>query len=189
MNTFSHFHLIPFVLFLFSLLSPSSGDTYTLINQICYQTSDYGYCIEILRNNQTSSTDLKTLIRITVDKSVMLANDNEIFIQKSMAADEHLKELFAGCDGNYQQFLGPLRNGKNDCDNKDYSHILGLYQRCIRPVIECQSPQMLENNGLMRVLISMGFYERKATSKIFIGIKLGFWWRYFPQFSFYFYLI
>lgn len=159
-----------FIITAFTLLSPCLCDKQTqdLINQICRQTSDFGFCNGILERNLISpKTDLAGLTRLTTSLSRSYAGDTLSFIQKSEAAETNpsVKQLYAGCDSIYQRVVGFMEGAKNDAKRGDYRSMVAQLQSCSRPIIDCQSdiarvvPQMLEKNRLMRVLLVMGLYE------------------------------
>lgn len=154
----------------FTLLSHCLCDKQTqdLINQICRQTSDFAFCNNILERNLVSpKTDLAGLTRLTTSLSRSYAGDTLSFIQKSEAAETNpsVKQLYAGCDSNYQKVVGFMDGAKSAANRGDYRSMVTQLQSCSRPIIECQSaiarvvPQMLQKNRLMRVLLSMGLYE------------------------------
>ncbi|KAK6114977.1 hypothetical protein DH2020_007255 [Rehmannia glutinosa] len=152
-----------------SLLSPSSCDETTdLINQICRNTADFGFCNNILNRNLISpKTDFVGLTKLTINLALSFANDTDIFIQKSEAAekDPKLKQLYAGCDSNYQKVVGFMRGAQYDVNRADYKSMVELLQLCSRPVIDCQNAlgdivfEVREKNRRMRVFLTMGLYE------------------------------
>ncbi|KAL6515474.1 hypothetical protein OROHE_018508 [Orobanche hederae] len=157
------------------LVSPSACDSKTeqLINEICGQTSDSGFCSGLLFHNLVSPiTNLTGLTKLTIDISLSYAEYIHGIIQKSQAdvKDPKLRQCYDVCGGNYQQVVGFMESAKYDFDRGVYGSMLVQLELCNRPIIDCQNAigdfvlGMLEKNMKMRVLLSMGLYEARQLS-------------------------
>ncbi|KAL0326088.1 UNVERIFIED_CONTAM: hypothetical protein Sradi_5178100 [Sesamum radiatum] len=168
MNKFSCFHLLS--LFITSHLFPlsSCNSTQDLINQICRQTSDFGYCNDILNRNLPSpSTDLIGITKLTIVLTLSSAKDTKIYLENAEAAEKNAtrRQLYAGCADDYNQVELKMFVATYDVDRGDYRGMVENLKACSRPVMLCQNAlggrvyEVRERNRKLRVLLTMGLYE------------------------------
>ncbi|KAK4429578.1 hypothetical protein Salat_1258400 [Sesamum alatum] len=174
MTKFSGFHLLTLFIASHLLSLASCNSTQDLINQICRQTSDFGYCNDILnRNLPTPSTDLVGITKLTILLTLSNAKDTKIYLEKAEAAEKNAtrRQLYAGCADDYYQVEVKMFVAAYDVGRGEYKGMVENLQASSRLVILCQNAlgdlvyDVRERNRKLRVLLTMGLYEGSLLTK------------------------
>lgn len=171
-----------FLLFPLLIITPfiqpafSDLETQELIEKICRQCEDYGFCNRIFNENlKTPTTDVEGLAQITVEQSLYYATNTYIFVKKLIAntSDAAVRDHLRVCDNSYNAVLNLFQEAFRSFDLKDYRSMMAYEWDTQRAAATCDAifsadslsiDQLIRRNQKMRILIAMAL----QTSSILI---------------------
>ncbi|KAI4313609.1 hypothetical protein L6164_026572 [Bauhinia variegata] len=149
-------------------IHPASGETtQDLIDIVCRQTEDYGFCNQIFHQYLKSPvTDMIGLAQITVEQSLELSTLTRNFIAYNllpMAATPGAKKLLYDCKASYEKVMSYFQFAAIAFFSKKYEAVYRMEQMAPRALVGCivEPPPPYPFNKLvglkkqMRVLLSM----------------------------------
>ncbi|KAI3441954.1 PMEI domain-containing protein [Psidium guajava] len=152
-----------FLLFSNAVAGPQ---TQQLIDQICRQTEDYGFCNKTFNQHITvgQETDMQGLARIALEQGLENDTNTLVFAEQvaGQVSDKDLLNYIQNCINGYLEILEPFQDGFKALSEKKYSDLVTDLRST--PQVhgsKCGSfkgrvPNPLdERNREMRILITM----------------------------------
>ncbi|CAA0811218.1 Unknown protein [Striga hermonthica] len=127
---------------IFLFIPFNSGDTQSLIGQICRQTSDSSFCRSFFNQHlYTPNTDIKGLAQIAVTQTLIYATNTKIFILKAIESekDPELKSFYTICKEGYGNLVNEFTSANFDFGKGDYDCMVFHVRNCERFVTDCQN--------------------------------------------------
>ncbi|KAL3737910.1 hypothetical protein ACJRO7_019434 [Eucalyptus globulus] len=154
-----------FTFILFSNALAVGPQTQQLIDRICRQTEDYGFCDKTFKPHiPGQETDMQGLAQIALEQGLENDTDTLVFARRlaGQVTDEDLLDYIENCVYGYLEILGPFQDGLRALSEKNYSALVaGLRGAPQAHGSKCGAfaggvPNPLdERNREMRILITM----------------------------------
>ncbi|CAL5378476.1 uncharacterized protein LOC114315936 [Camellia sinensis] len=152
-------------------IQPASSDprTQQLIDQICRQCEDFGFCNTTFNENlKAPTTNVEGLAQITIEQSLYNATNTYIFVKRLLAdtdtTDVRMRDYLTVCDNSYYAVMELFREAFRSFDQKDYRGMMFYEWKTSREVAICDGIFVTEflwvnplgdQNKQMRQLITM----------------------------------
>ncbi|GKV01506.1 hypothetical protein SLEP1_g14056 [Rubroshorea leprosula] len=161
------------VISLFLFTNPASSadpQTQELIDKICRQMEDYGFCNQTFSANLKSPlTDLVGLTQITIEITIQNASNDFVYAKSILdrATDPHMIKVLTECVKDYQAIRGSFIKAMRSFMLRDYKGMLNYELPNSKSVALCQegfssakpgpNPYivLIERNRQLRILIAM----------------------------------
>lgn len=165
----SNYQIILPLLILFLSIHNASSDktTQDLIDYICYQMEEFGFCSKTFNENLPSpSTDIIGLTKITVDQALKNATNTFNFIENLLknTTNPGVKNALIVCEKGYKIVEQSFQEASREFEAKDYENMERSEQGTPRAQGSCvtsfeippfPSNPLVERNRQMRILIAM----------------------------------
>ncbi|GER54131.1 plant invertase/pectin methylesterase inhibitor [Striga asiatica] len=151
------------------------SDTQELINTICRSTFDYGYCVNVFKNNlYTPTTDIRGLTYIAITQSFVHAKGTLKFVVGLIDSGKNVewRDLYKICEVTYENMVKEFTDASFAFVREDYRSMLFYIGKCDRFVSDCQSvmgnrvPELTDQNLYNRELIQMSISSGQLIGKI-----------------------
>lgn len=162
-----------YYMFLTSLLiliiNPASSDrpTQALIERICREMEEFGFCSKTFNENlKSTSTDIIGLTQITIKQVLRNASNTHDFIVRLVqtTTDKAFRKALIECENGYHIVLQSFQQAYDEFKGGEYGSMLQLEYITPRAQSSCEinpetlpSPAnpLIERNREMRILIAM----------------------------------
>ncbi|KAM7272989.1 hypothetical protein ACFE04_027653 [Oxalis oulophora] len=168
MAIFLNLHLVLPLLFLsLMFFIPAWSDeksTDALIEKICRNNEDYGFCTKVFRENMKSpSTDIVGLARITIDQASENATNTLGYVnyRTRQVTDPQIKFLLSQCTYGYDEVRSSFTVASEFLNERQYSKVVGIERTAPYAIRNCLSAfatttdPIGQRNTQMRILITM----------------------------------
>lgn len=155
------------IIFSFAPASSSEDRTGELIVEICRQTPDYGFCIDVFDQHPHAQTSPLGLTQIALDELKENSTNTRTFIQKKEAAEKNreIRYLYAICNSDYGAVKKNLENAWKEFLSSRYKVMLTFLSKSERPVNHCQN--------IFCGNIGIGLKKRTRQVKLLISIAIS----------------
>ncbi|KAJ9186027.1 hypothetical protein P3X46_005585 [Hevea brasiliensis] len=121
------------LLVIFLLINPAFSDkkTQEMIDKVCRQMEEYGFCNQTFNENlKTKSTNYVDLTQITIDQVTRNATNTYEFVLQLLqnTSIEALKNALRVCESSYQVVLGAFQDALRSFNQQDYDSMI-KYER------------------------------------------------------------
>ncbi|KAM1442589.1 hypothetical protein ACFXTO_010558 [Malus domestica] len=180
-NKFHSCPRVPMLLVLFFLvinITPSSSqDTQQLIDHICRQMEEYGFCSQTFKENLKSpNSDIVALTQITIERATDNATKTHDFIRQLLdnTTDIAFKNALTACENGYLVVMESFDSAALSFFQKDYDSVEKAERVTPRAEASCeeslstqpntQNP-LNDRNRQMRILIAMALVSAHELSQ------------------------
>ncbi|TQD91790.1 hypothetical protein C1H46_022632 [Malus baccata] len=157
------------LLFLVINITPSlTQDTEQLIERICRQMEQYGFCSQTFKENLKSpNADILALTQITVERALDNATQTHDFIRQLLESttDTALKSALETCEYSYRLVMEAFQSAAVAFFQKDYDSVEKSESGTPRAEASCADSlskmppntanPLTERNNQMRILLAM----------------------------------
>jgi len=178
---FSHCFSLFFPLLVIILLTnptlSEAQDSQVLIDEVCRQMEDYGFCNRVFHENMKSpSIDYVGLTAIAMDQTITNATNTYEYILGLLknTTDQSLRNVLVACENAFGIVKSSFGAALQSFDRKDYDDMFKLERVAPRAQASCEtsftappSPPnpLAERNREMRILITMAIASGKEILK------------------------
>lgn len=155
------------ILFLSNPKASSDKTTQDLINYICYQMEEFGFCSKTFNENLPSpSTNIVGLTKITIDQALKNATNTYKFIENLLknTTNPAVKNALIVCEKGYKIVKHSFQKASREFEGQDYENTEKSEQGTPRAQGSCEtsfeippypSNPLVERNRQIRILIAM----------------------------------
>ncbi|XP_062085776.1 uncharacterized protein LOC133791884 [Humulus lupulus] len=142
----------------------ASPETQELIDRICFQVEEYGFCNQAFNENLPSpTTDIVGLTRITIDLATLNATHTLDFVQRLLVntTDPGQKSALEACENGYSIVMRSFQDADVAFNMNDYRSVAKYEYVTPRAEGSCVlnippfNEELAERNREMRILITM----------------------------------
>ncbi|KAL9392947.1 hypothetical protein Peur_012232 [Populus x canadensis] len=178
---FSHCFSLFFPLLVIILLTnptlSEAQDSQVLIDEVCRQMEDYGFCNRVFHENMKSpSIDYVGLTAIAMDQTITNATNTYEYILGLLknTTDQSLRNVLVACENAFGIVKSSFGAALQSFNRKDYDDMFKLERVAPRAQASCEtsftappSPPnpLAERNREMRILITMAIASGKEILK------------------------
>ncbi|KAJ6928541.1 hypothetical protein NC652_012612 [Populus alba x Populus x berolinensis] len=152
-------------------------DSQALIDEVCRQMEDYGFCNRVFHENMKSpSIDYVGLTAIAMDQTITNATNTYEYILDLLrnTTDQSLRNVLVACENAFGIVKSSFGDALQSFNRKDYDDMFKLERDAPRAQASCEtsfiappSPPnpLAERNREMRILITMAIVSGKEILK------------------------
>ncbi|KAG6773060.1 hypothetical protein POTOM_020314 [Populus tomentosa] len=152
-------------------------DSQVLIDEVCRQMEDYGFCNRVFHENMKSpSIDYVGLTAIAMDQTITNATNTYEYILDLLrnTTDQSLRNVLVACENAFGIVKSSFGDALQSFNRKDYDDMFKLERGAPRAQASCEtsfiappSPPnpLAERNREMRILITMAIVSGKEILK------------------------